>query len=183
MMQYNEAAPEGAQTVTTIGEDVQKAVIGAAADLASSTARVEAVSTINSIFSFQASAQRAFAQPARSSNWLGPEQPAAVRTPSPAAGSSNEPPPEPNRSCVVILPLTTKVLALLDEIRSGEPITLEELSRKLMETFPELVLKGTGFIEEVSPTGSTFYQCISQYMETCSHLPVSESHLIFAAAG
>ncbi|MFT5582917.1 MAG: putative RNA-binding protein Jag [Cognaticolwellia sp.] len=33
MMQYNEAAPEGAQTVTTIGEDVQKAVAGAAADL------------------------------------------------------------------------------------------------------------------------------------------------------
>jgi predicted RNA-binding protein Jag len=33
MMQYNEAAPEGAQTVTTIGEDVQKAVAGAAAEL------------------------------------------------------------------------------------------------------------------------------------------------------
>ncbi len=33
MTQYNEAAPEGAQTVTTIGEDVQKAVAGAASEL------------------------------------------------------------------------------------------------------------------------------------------------------
>ena len=42
-----------------------------------------------------------------------------------------------------------------------------------------MVLQGTGFIEEVGPTGSIFYQCISNCIEICPNLPVLESRLIF----
>jgi len=75
----------------------------AATDLAALTARAEAASTVDKIFSGQAPAKQAPAQQAA---------PARVRTLSPAPGS---PPPAANQSGVITFPMTREVLAFLTE--------------------------------------------------------------------
>jgi len=126
-----------------------------AADMSVDTARAEAISTIGRIFNDPAPAQQA--------------QPARVRTPSPSV------PPHPSnwRSGVVTVPLTRGVLALLTEVRNGEPISFEELSNKILDEFPKPVLQATGFIELFTPSGDAFDDCIRNFIEVCQNLPTA----------
>ena len=66
-----------------------------------------------------------------------------------------------------------EVLAYLMEVLTGEPITLEQLSYQLMETFPHFVLSATGLIHEMCPMGSTFSECVAACIAVCSNLPAN----------
>lgn len=134
-----------------------------AADMEALTARAKAKDAIDSIFSDLASPppQQASVQHAA---------PARVRTPLPATVS---PPPEANQATLVILPMDREVLAYLTQVLNGEPITLEQLSYQLMETFPHLVLSATGLIKEMCPIGNTFSECVAAYIEVYSNLPAN----------
>ena len=68
--------------------------------------------------------------------------------------------------------MTPEVQALLDNLLRGPPVTREETSDLLLSRFPDLLLGGSGAIEEIHSEGYAYDEFIRNYVGIVSNLPL-----------